>query len=402
MACFHGTIPHQGCVRQRSSSIRWAVSRPKPTGQPSVVHVLDAVPTRPSETFLIRRLAAHRYRPTALHFDVVPSGLPVPCPAQRVASGFPLPRHAAALISHADTLRRLRALKPDVVHVHFGTVGTRVDRQCALLGIPLVVSFYGIDVGSAPMNARVRADYQRLFQNAAALTGEAPVLLRRLRDLGAPSHKLKLLPLCLPSWATFPVSRTLAWSDTPLTLLQVARFVEKKGIDITLRALAVAKRSGVDVRLNLVGAGELEPGLRALAAELGLQDTVRWLGFLPYEQLPTLLAAAHALIQPSKTAANGDTEGGHPTTLVEALAQGVPVLGSTHADIPFVVVDGVTGLLAPEGDAEALADCIVTVARNRDLLVQMGTEGRLRTLKRHDARRLLQLRERIYREAIRR
>jgi glycosyltransferase involved in cell wall biosynthesis len=128
---------------------------------------------------------------------------------------------------------------------------------------------------------------------------------------------------------------------------------------------------------------------------------VSWLGFRPYHELPEFLAASHLLVQPSRTAKNGDTEGGHPTTIVEALAQGVPVVGTRHADIPFAVREGETGLLCAEEDVGALAAALETLHRDRDRLVRMSQVARKRTLVRHDPERLRRLRERIYREAAR-
>lgn len=68
-----------------------------------------------------------------------------------------------------------------------------------------------------------------------------------------------------------------------------------------------------------------------------------------------LMRSAHILLAPSVAAANGDEEG-IPVVLMEALALGLPVVSTTHAGIPELVAHGVTGLLAPERDPEALAD----------------------------------------------
>jgi colanic acid/amylovoran biosynthesis glycosyltransferase len=233
------------------------------------------------------------------------------------------------------------------------------------------------------------------------VTAEGPALAGRLGALGVSVEDIRLLPLCLPDWALAEPARAAdPWSQE-LHLLQVARFIEKKGIDTSLQAVAAARRRGVPVRLTLVGDGELRPQLEALAGQLELGNAVTWMGFRPYAELPRLLCGAHAFIQPSRTAADGDTEGGHPTTLIEAMAQCVPVIGTRHADIPLVVREGQTGLLADEGDSDGVAAAIESLHRDRERLLTMSGRAREFALRRHHPDVLLALRERIYREAIR-
>jgi glycosyltransferase involved in cell wall biosynthesis len=341
-----------------------------------------------------------------LAWDLVEGGLETTCPATiaspRENSEFvrDWPR-LASVARQSSLFRHLRDIRPDVVHAHFGPAGARVALACASLGIPVVTSFYGFDSGSHAQSLRGRAELMALRMARATITAEGPFLARRLQALGMRADRVKLLPLCLPSWALSEPVRTASPWDNELHLLQVARFVEKKGVDTTLLAVAEARRNGIPVRLTLVGDGELRPKLQALAADNRLGDAVRWPGFLPYADLPRLLASAHAFIQPSRTATDGDTEGGHPTTLIEALAQGVPVISTRHADIPLVVRDSETGLLSAEGDSSAVAQSIATLHRSRERLHAMSGKARTATLRRHDPTMLIALRERIYREAMR-
>lgn len=303
---------------------------------------------------------------------------------------------------HASVVQIMLAERPSVVHAHFGSVGAGVSNECRLLRLPLVTSFYGFDVGTLPREEAGARRIKRLLRHGAAFTAEGPALARALIALGAPADSVKLLPLCLPDWALGAPERAVSWTTEDLHLLQVARFAEKKGIDTTLIALARARARGVPATLTLVGDGGGREKLEKLAADLDLGSAVRWLGFRPYEELPKLLAHAHLFVQPSRTAASGDTEGGHPTTLIEAQAYGVPVVGTTHADIPFVVKHGETGLLCPENDPDALANSIVELHQSRDRLMAMAERARSLVIRRHHPERLRRLRERIYREARRR
>lgn len=368
-----------------------------------VLHVIASALQR-SETFIQRQLGTGRYQPEVLTWSRAEQSLFIPCPVRVIGDGRigigRWSRRAAFVRRHLDTLRNIQQAAPDVVHAHFGPVGCFVDRHCSLLRRPLVVSFYGFDVGTAATDQRTRRDYQRLFATAAAVTAEGPVLAQRLCALGADPRRVRLLPLCLPDSALEPPQRLVEFETDPLRLLQVARFIEKKGIDTSIRALAIARQQGLDVTLEIVGDGPLKGKMEQLSQELGVAEAVHFRGFVQAAELPSLYAQAHVLMQPSRTASDGDTEGGHPTTLIEAQAAGLSVIASKHADIPFVVRPGRGGWLADEqAPAESFAALIVEAGKNRAALAAAGAAARRAVLRRHGPVHHAALRERIYREA---
>ena len=87
------------------------------------------------------------------------------------------------------------------------------------------------------------------------------------------------------------------------------------------------------------------------------------------------------------TAANGDTEGGAPTTILEAQALGLPILASTHADIPNITVPGLSASLAPERDSAALAAALANLLDDRPSWSRMGEAGREFVATHHDVSR---------------
>ena len=99
------------------------------------------------------------------------------------------------------------------------------------------------------------------------------------------------------------------------------------------------------------------------------------LGPLPRDEVTRWMGRARIISVPSVTAANGDTEG-LPTTAVEALASGLPVVGTKHAGIPEAVIDGLTGLLVPERDTCELADRLKLLLDDDGLWHQMALAGR--------------------------
>jgi colanic acid/amylovoran biosynthesis glycosyltransferase len=94
---------------------------------------------------------------------------------------------------------------------------------------------------------------------------------------------------------------------------------------------------------------------------------------------------ADLFLQPSVTAADGDSEGGAPTTLLEAQACGLPVLATQHADIPYVVSEGESALLAPERDVDALFKNLLVLLDEPERWAAMGSAGRVRVEHLHDA-----------------
>lgn len=184
-----------------------------------------------------------------------------------------------------------------------------------------------------------------------------------------------------------------------LHLVIAASLREKKGIATALTALAEADTPR-PWRLTVVGDGPLRQSLQARAADLGLADRITWSGYLPSAELRAVLSSADLLLQTSETAPDGDTEGGAPVVLLQAAAAGVPVVGTDHADIPFIVADGVTGWLAPERNASAIAEVISEVTRP-ERLEPAGRAARARAEERFDLPVLHRTLAALYDEATR-
>jgi colanic acid/amylovoran biosynthesis glycosyltransferase len=223
----------------------------------------------------------------------------------------------------------------DLVHAHFGPQGYAAARACSRLSLPLVCTFYGYDL-KLGSDAAWRRRYRKLWAAADALAVEGPFMAETLAAMGAPRARIVLQPLPVPVESISFAPRTRKGGE-PLRLIQIARMVEKKGIDLTLRAVAEARKLGIDAQLDLVGDGPLERKLRGLVGELGIGAAVRFRGALDHQASLKALADAHLLIQPSRTASDGDTEGGAPYTILEGQASGLLIVASRHADIPNIV-----------------------------------------------------------------
>ena len=180
--------------------------------------------------------------------------------------------------------------------------------------------------------------------------------------------------------------------------LFVGRLVEKKGLEIALRALS-DPRVDFPWRLTVIGDGPLGPRLRALANKLGIGDHVDFVGSRSLDELRAALQAHDLLLQPSRIAPDGDSEGGAPTVILEAQACGMPVLSTAHADIPHITLPGQSAWLAPEGDAVALAYLMRRAAEEADRWDIMGRAGRYKIETDHDVNRTILHLEDLYAEA---
>jgi glycosyltransferase involved in cell wall biosynthesis len=174
-------------------------------------------------------------------------------------------------------------------------------------------------------------------------------------------------------------------------LLCIGRLIPIKGHLVLLRALAQARAQVPGVRLDVAGRGPLEPALKAYARELGLEDAVRFLGFVSPVQ--SAIEDAAVVVVPSL----GE---GFGMVALEAMERARPVIASTVGGLPEIVADGETGLVVPPADAEALADAIVALAGDLPRAAAMGRAGRDRALAEFTPERCVERVEELYLRAL--
>jgi len=148
----------------------------------------------------------------------------------------------------------------------------------------------------------------------------------------------------------------------------VGRFVPEKGLDTLLEAVAGL---GPGVELWLIGDGPQRAALLARARERGMEERVRWVPPVMPERMPELLAQVDVVVLPSRTTPVWKEQFGR--ALAEAMACGVPVVGSDSGAIPEVIGDA--GLIFPEGDAQALAGHLRRLMADPDLRRALGERG---------------------------
>jgi glycosyltransferase involved in cell wall biosynthesis len=313
-------------------------------------------------------------------------------------------RDARALMRLAGLARRFR---PDIVHTHTAKAGF-VGRLATLLAVrprPVIVHTYHGHVLEGYFGSGKAALYRRLESLAGRfsdlLIGVSQATVDDLVRLGiAPRERFRVVPLGLD---LEPLARIepgesegqrlraeLGVGPEQVLFSYVGRVVPIKRLDLLLRAFALMDADSESSRLLVVGDGEIRPSLEQLARELRIHDRVRFAGYRG--DIERIAAAADAAVLSS------DNEG-TPVSLIEAAAAGLPAVATAVGGVPEVVTPG-TGILVPPGDEKALAAGMSRIAKDRQLRLTMGKEGRENALRRHSAERLVSDMTAIYEELL--
>lgn len=278
-------------------------------------------------------------------------------PVLRITPPFSLHRSAIGLRAlHAAAA--IGARGHDILHCQFASIAPDVLllRRAGILQGKLVVHVRGADVSRQSKASRLRR-YGPVFAEADAVIANSRHFAAMAVAVGCPPEKITVIPSAT-DLSAFPYRPPAPASGRRARLLSVGRLVEKKGIRHALDALATLLAAGRDVEMAIIGDGPLRGALEAQAAALGVAERVTFLGVLSSDAVQKALAAADIFIASSVTAADGDQDAA-TNTVKEAMATGVPVVASDHGGMPEMIVEGVTGLLTPEGDQRAIADAVV-------------------------------------------
>ncbi|WP_327352049.1 glycosyltransferase [Streptomyces sp. NBC_01304] len=296
---------------------------------------------------------------------------------------------------------RLRADRPDVVHVHnvFPLLSPAVLAACADAGVPAVATLHNYTqvcppgtlqrdgrpctecVGGSPLPAVRHGCYRNSSLATVPLAVSLSVNRRRWwsgverflcisaaqRDVlvaaGMPAERLAVKHNFVPD----PGERRAGAGEH---VLYLGRLAEVKGVRLLMAAWdEIAASGGVGVPLVIAGAGPLESEVTAWAAG---RDDVRYVGLYDAAESRKAVARSVAVVAPSTwLEAFG-------LVVVEAMAAGVPAVAAGHGAFVELVEDGVTGLLHQPGEAASLASCIRRIATDPDRNKELGRAARNR------------------------
>ncbi len=303
------------------------------------------------------------------------------------------------------TLRRIFEYIPllknapyDIVHCHFGGVGKRVAPILRNVGCKrLAISFYGHDVTRASQIQP--GSYDTLMQMGDVFLPLCDSMKEKMLRLGFPADRIICHPLGVNP-DRFPFVSRVHKAGQPVSVLTVARLVEKKGLSYGLHAVAkVILEQKANIHYRVIGDGPLKDDLKSLAEELGLTRHVEFIDEMPQDKIIRYYENADLFMLPSIIAPDGDQEG-TPTVLLEAQAMGLPILSTMHSGIPEIVENGSSGYLVPERDSNALAERLNHLVGHPEEWPDLGLHGRRIVEKRYDVRDLNMRLEALYKKLL--
>lgn len=287
----------------------------------------------------------------------------------------------------------------DIIHCHFGSIGLRGKslREAGAIHGKLITAFHGIDITMFVQHLGEDV-YRGLFRTGDRFLPISERWRNRLIELGCDASEIYVHRMGIDCSKFAFTPRHLAVGE-PVKIVTIARLVEKKGVEYGIRAIAKLVESTPNVQYTIVGDGPLKQQLQALIQELKVEKTVQLLGWRQQQEVIELLNRSHILLMPSVTAANGDQEG-IPVSGMEALAMGMPIVGTQHSGIPELVQDGVSGFLVPERDPEALAEKLGYLVQHPERWLEMGQAGRAYVEANYDINQLNDQLVKIYHELL--
>jgi glycosyltransferase involved in cell wall biosynthesis len=280
----------------------------------------------------------------------------------------------------------LSDFRPDVLHLHVpNTSAFWALLSSAAKRIPWVVHWHG-DIPLDSSRAGLRFAYgiyrpweQALLRRAAAIIATSPDYADSSEALRPWRAKVNVIPLGIADRETnvpTGTSSQIVWPDSALRILAVGRLSYFKGFDVLLRAIAKVPEAG----LVLIGDGECANDLRRLAANLGIESRVNFVGRIDMtaqgeERMASAYASADIFCLPSTERAES-----FGLVLLEAMRAGVATIASaiTGSGVNHVVRDGETGLMVRAGDPVAIANAICRLRDDVPLRQRFGAAGRRR------------------------
>lgn len=289
-------------------------------------------------------------------------------------------------------MRTARSLNPDILHSHYGPRAWENIAIAERNHIKHIVTFYGYDVNFLPRRYPQWLDrYQTLFKKVDRVLCEGSHMAKCIVNLGCPRDKVQVHHLGI-DLNKIPF-RPRRWQPRePLRILIAASFREKKGIPYAIEALGRFQHEQ-PIEVTIIGdatpdvSSQIEKKkILSLIKENRLSSKVTLLSFQPHDVLMEEAYKNHVFLSPSITSSVGDTEGGAPIAIVEMIASGMPVVSTTHCDIPEVAYNTEKSLLTEEKNVDGLIKHLQWLVSCPNYWKKMLVAGRQHVESEYDAR----------------
>lgn len=275
---------------------------------------------------------------------------------------------ACYLVSH------VRCFGAEHIHVHFASRSLNLGLMLGILAnLPISCTVHAFDIFTRnPASLRYRLAKCRFIAAISQFN------IKYLRDVCGEF----IADLCHVVRCGINLEKFKSISRAPECgrMICVCRLTPKKGLDVALRACAKLRDDNVEFFFDIIGEGAEQEHLERLIRQFSLTDKVKLHGAKPNDQLMKLFNRSFVFLMPCVKMRDGDMDG-IPVAMMEAMACEIPVISTTISGIPELVTDGVTGLLVPERDVNALAKAIKQLLMDTEKIERFGKAGREYVLK---------------------
>ena len=285
----------------------------------------------------------------------------------------------------------VRRINPDLVHVHSHLFlsSYQAVRATHSIGMPSVVTIHGVTAQrgwflNLYQQAYLRTMAKMLFRDVSAIVCLTKSDAELIAEIAGDASKIHIIPNGVNIDFFKPgeecANRLVVWTG---------RFVFEKGLNLLVEAAKIVSQQIPDARFLLIGSGPLENSIARRVKELGLSEVIRFTGPLERGEIAEVLRKATVFALPS-------LKEGLPRSILEAMACGVPVVGSDISGINDVVIDGQNGILVPPREPEMLAHKIMTILEDKVLRKRLGGKARESIVQRHNIADVTSEMEKLY------
>lgn len=277
---------------------------------------------------------------------------------------------------------KLRTEKVDHLHIHFAHVPTQIGMYAAMIAhIPFSFTSHANDLFERGLLLKTKVE------RAACSVTISEYNKRFLVDQAhAPEDKIAIVRCGVDSTAFESLPQQSAQMDLAIkrpVIGTLGRMVEKKGMDVLIKAMGLLRQRGMDFELQLAGDGPLRESLAELVDDYEFADKTRFKGALRHDQVPAWMKKLDLFVLACQKDQNGDQDG-IPVVLMEAMGLGIPVISTQISGIPELIADGKTGYLATPGEASELADKIAQVFEHPETTQNLVKAAHARVLEEFD------------------
>jgi len=254
-----------------------------------------------------------------------------------------------------------------------------------LLGFQYCLWAYGYEFSKFENNRFMRRLYQKIYEHSLFVAAITNFVRGRLIIFGVQPEKIVIIKPGADPQRYRPIKVEDEFIkrynlQNKKVILSVGRLIERKGVDMAIRALREVLKKYPQTVYLLVGQGPFKERLEALAVESGVRESVRFAGRVPDEDLLKFYNICDLFIMPSRTLDDkGDIEG-FGIVFLEAGSCEKPVIGGLDGGMAEAVENGVTGLLVNSFDTEAISCAIIKLLSDKGFAASLGKNGRRRVL----------------------